>query len=138
MNYKKEMEDLENAFARRLLLDYNIKEVTTQIQMRNGTREFLFPVSCFSKQLIKRNSEYSLSKDRLKIASYTSGYIRKINGAYCPYPINKRYKQNQRSTWLRDGKLTTYKTHIMAYQLVHDSIARLNYMLNFYLKNYAN
>ena len=132
------MEDLENAFARQLLLKYNIKEVTSQKQARNGTRMFEFPVSCFSKQMLKRNSEYSLPKDRLKIASYTSGYLRKMNGAYCPYPINKRYKQNLRSTWLRDGKLTTYKTHIMAYQLVPDSIARLNTMLNFYLKNYAN
>ena len=35
---------LENAFARRLLVEYNIKEVTTQRQAKNGTREFEFPV----------------------------------------------------------------------------------------------
>ena len=37
--YRLEREALENAFARRLLLDYNIKEVTTQRQAKNGTRE---------------------------------------------------------------------------------------------------
>ena len=46
--YRLEREALENAFARRLLLDYNIKEVTTQRQAKNGTREFEFPVSSLS------------------------------------------------------------------------------------------
>jgi hypothetical protein len=138
MNYKQKQQLLEDAFARGLLLEYDIREVTTKRQALNGTREFEFPASCFSKQLIKRNSEHSLPKTRLRLAIFKSGMIRKQNGAYCAYPINKRYKQNQRSTWLKDGKLTTYKTHIMAYQLVHDSIARLNVMLNFYLKNYKN
>ena len=38
--YRQQREALENAFARRLLLDYNIKEVTTQRQAKNGTRQF--------------------------------------------------------------------------------------------------
>jgi len=135
--YRLEREALENAFARRLLVEYNIKEVTSQRQAKNGTREFKFPVSCFSKRMIKWNSEHSLPKTRLRMAIFKRGYIRKTNGAWCPYPINKRYRQNFRSTWLRDGKLTTYKTHIMAYQLVSDPIARLNIMLNYYLRNYA-
>ena len=37
-------EALENAFARRLLVEYNIKEVTTQRQAKNETRVFEFPV----------------------------------------------------------------------------------------------
>ena len=44
--WKLEQEALENAFARRLLVEYNIKEVTTQRQAINGTREFEFPVPC--------------------------------------------------------------------------------------------
>ena len=51
--YRLEREALENAFARRLLVEYNIKEVTSQIQAKNGTREFQFPVSCFSKAITK-------------------------------------------------------------------------------------
>ena len=42
--WKLEQESLENAYARRLLVEYNIKEVTTQRQAKNGTREFEFPV----------------------------------------------------------------------------------------------
>ena len=42
--WKLEQESLENAYARRLLVEYNIKEVTTQRQAINGTREFEFPV----------------------------------------------------------------------------------------------
>ena len=36
-----ENEALENAFARRLLVEYNIKEVTTQRQAKNSTLESL-------------------------------------------------------------------------------------------------
>ena len=42
--WKLEQEALENAYARRLLVEYNIKEVTTRRQAINGTIEFEFPV----------------------------------------------------------------------------------------------
>ena len=42
MTYKQEQEALENAFVRQLLIKYNIKEVTTQRQALNGTRELNF------------------------------------------------------------------------------------------------
>ena len=41
--WKLKQEALENAFARRLLVEYNIKEVTTQRQAKNETRVFEFP-----------------------------------------------------------------------------------------------
>ena len=56
--YQQEKQALEDAFARKMLLDYDIREVTTQRQAKNGTREFKFPVSCFSKRMIKWNSEH--------------------------------------------------------------------------------
>ena len=42
--WQQENQMLEDSFARRLLIEYNIKEVTTQRQAINGTREFEFPV----------------------------------------------------------------------------------------------
>ena len=54
-DYQREQEALENAFVRQLLIKYNIKEVTTQRQAINGTREFEFPVTCWTKQVIKWN-----------------------------------------------------------------------------------
>ena len=88
MNYKQKQQLLEDAFARGLLLEYDIREVTSRLQALNGTREFIFPTSCFSKQIIKRNSEHSLPKTKLRLAIFKSGFIRKQNGAYCAYPIN--------------------------------------------------
>ena len=135
--YRLEREALENAFARRLLLDYNIKEVTTQKQAQNGTREFEFPVSCFSKQMIKWNKgKCELPKDKLRIAIFKSGYVRKQNGAWSPYQLNPVYKQNKRWMYMRGGELYTSKWIGQARELIGSQLARMNYMLNYYLKNY--
>ena len=47
MTWKQEQQALEDAFVRQLLVKYNIKEVTTQKQAINGTREFEFPCSTY-------------------------------------------------------------------------------------------
>ena len=47
--WRQERQMLEDSYARRLLVEHNIKEVTTQKQAKNGTREFEFPVPCYSK-----------------------------------------------------------------------------------------
>ena len=43
-NWQKEQFMLEEQFVKRLLIEYGIREVTTQRQAKNGTREFEFPV----------------------------------------------------------------------------------------------
>ena len=137
-DYYKQKQALEDAFARKMLLDYDIREVTTQRQAKNGTREFKFPVSCFSKRMRTWNGVDRLPKDRLRMAIFKNGYVRKQNGAYCPYPINKRYRQNVQHTLLTiNGELKTRRYDTMAYEIIHESIAMMNYMLNYYLKNYA-
>ena len=101
---KQERLALKNAFARRMLLDFNIKEVTTQRQAKNGTREFEFPVSTFDgnynwyKKWQVIRSAKPLPYVKLRIAIFKSGYVRRQNGCYCAYPINKRYKQEVRNT----------------------------------------
>jgi hypothetical protein len=136
--YRLEREALENAFARRLLVEYNIKEVTTQRQAKNGTREFEFPVSCFSKQMIKWNGTHRLPKDKLRIAVFKSGYVRKQNGAWSPYQINKVYKQNKQWTYIKDEKLYTSKWISQARELIGSQMARMVYMLEYYKRNYIN
>ena len=129
--YQQEKQALEDAFARKMLLDYDIREVTTQRQAKNGTREFKFPVSCFSKRMRTWNGVDRLPKDRLRMAIFK-------NGAYCPYPIKKRYRQNVQHTLLTiNGELKTRRYDTMAYEIIHESIAMMNYMLNYYLRNYA-
>ena len=95
--WQQEQEALENAFARQLLIKYNIKEVTTQRQALNGTREFEFPVPSHPRYY----------KGNLRLACFKSGTVRKQNGTYSPYQLNKQYKQNRRTTFLTDNGLET-------------------------------
>ena len=128
MNYKQEQQALEDAYARRLLIEYNIREVTTQRQAKNGTREFEFPVPCHLK--------YFKNKGNLRLAVFKSGVVRKQNGTYSPYQLNKQYKQNRRYTYLTEDGLVTRESTSIARALIYSQIARLNYMLEYYLKNY--
>ena len=140
--YQLEQEALENAFVRQLLIKYNIKEVTTQRQAINGTREFEFPCSTyentnvFYKNWLKSKGKSLDDTPRLRLACFKSGYVRKQNGCYSPYQLNKTYKQEQRTTFLIDGKLETRKYRGIARAKIWSNLARLNYMLEYYLRNY--
>jgi len=140
-----EQKYLEANFVFEMLTKYGIREVTTQKQAKNETREFEFPVPSFSKQRLKYYTEHSNPsynvKDlpRLRIACFKSGYVRKQNGADRAYQLNPTYEQNYRCVWQRDnGELYTSKGMTKARALIHSPITRLNFMLNYYLKNYAN
>jgi len=126
-NYQLEQEALENAFARRLLVEYNIKEVTTQRQAKNGTREFEFPVPTHP-------THYKNTK--LRLAVFKSGSVRKQNGTYSPYQLNKQYKQNRRYTFLTEKGLKTDEFVGVARAQIYTQLARMNYMLEYYLKNH--
>ena len=117
-------ETLENAFARRLLVEYNIKEVTTQRQAINGTREFEFPVPS------RRPAS------RLRLACFKSGYVRNQNSCSSNYQLNKQYKQNRRTTFLTENGLETTEYVGIARAHIWNQLARLNYMLEYYLRNY--
>ena len=140
--YQLEQEALENAFVRQLLIKYNIKEVTTQRQAINGTREFEFPCSTyentnvFYKNWLKSKGKSLDDTPRLRIACFKSGYVRKQNGTYSPYQLNKTYNQEQRTTFLIDGKLETRSYIGKARAKIWSNLARLNYMLEYYLRNY--
>ena len=140
--YGKKLLEKENEFVKNLLVEYGIREVTTAKQAKNGTRELEFPVPCYSKQRLKwyKRKKYDL-KDlpRLRIASFKSGYVRKQNGADRAYQINPVYLQNTQDVWMRDnGDLYVSKGETHARALIYSPIVRLNYILQFYLKNYAN
>ena len=140
--YRQEREALENAYARRLMIEYGIREVTTQRQAKNGTREFEFPVSTYAntneyyKKWLKSQGRSLKDTPRLRIACFKSGYVRKQNGTYSPYQLNKTYNQNSRQMFLIDGKLEIRKYIGKARTLIWSQLARMNYMLEYYLKNY--
>ena len=142
MNWKQEQQALEDAFVRQLLVKYNIKEVTTQRQAINDTREFEFPVSThqntneFYKKWLKSKGMSLNDTARLRIACFKSGYVRKQNGTYSPYQLNKTYNQNRRHTYLTEDGLVTTEYIGKARALIYSQLARLNYMLEYYLRNY--
>ena len=149
-NWQKEQFLLEEQFVKRMLIDYNIREITTQRQAKNGTREFEYPVPAYTKQRLnwwkKRSNPWRSPKDlpRLRIACFKSGYVRKQNGADRAYQLNPTYNQEQRYVWMRQGEFTesselyTTKYTTKARALITSPLVRLNFMLNYYLKNYAN
>jgi len=140
-NYQAEQFMLEEQFVKRMLVDYDIREITTQRQAKNGTREFEFPVPCYSKQRLEwfKRKKYNLKElPRLRIASFKSGYVRKQNGAYTAYQINPQYKQNQKWVWQRkNGEIYISDAVCNARALIYSPLTRLNFILNYYLKNYA-
>ena len=144
MTYKEEQEFLERAFITEMLFDHGIVEVTTRRQYENGTREFEFPVSTYAntneyyKKWLKSVGKSLDDTPRLRIACFKSGYVRKQNGTYSPYQLNKTYNQEQRTTFLIDGKLETRKYIGKARARIYSGLARLNYMLEYYLKNYKS
>ena len=144
-NWQKEQFLLEEQYVKRLLIDYGIREVTTQRQAKNETREFEFPVPSFSRQRLKyytrKSNPLCNVKDlpRLRIACFKSGYVRKQNGADRAYQLNPTYEQNYRCVWQRqNGEIYISKGITKARALILSPITRLNFMLNYYLKNYAN
>jgi len=133
-DYYKQKRALEDAFVNKMLLDYDIREVTTQRQAKNGTRTFEFPVSCVSPRTRFRNFK---TKTKLRMAVYKSGMVRRLNGAWCPYPVNRRYSRLHKYTVMINGELVTRQYMTKAYETHMNMMVSLNYMLNFYLKNYA-
>jgi hypothetical protein len=132
--WKLEQESLENAFARRLLVEYNIKEVTTQRQAKNGTREFEFPVSATSPKT--RYTNYK-SKNKLRLAVYKSGYVRNCNSCSSNYQLNPVYKSERRQMFLTDeGILKTYVYNGYTRTKIWNTMARMKFMLDFYIRNY--
>jgi len=124
MNWRQENQALEDAYARGLLIEYNIREVTTQRQAKNGTREFEFPVKTKWK------------KEPLRLACFKSGYVRKQNDTSSPYQLNKTYKQNVRWTLLTKNGLETKEYISIARAKIWSGLARMNYMLEYYKRNW--
>jgi hypothetical protein len=126
--WQQENQMLEDSFARRLLIEHNIKEVTTQKQAINGTREFEFPVPSRKRWLNGKN---------LRLAVYKSGYVRNCNSCSSNYQLNPVYKSERRQMFLTDeGTLKTYIYKGFTRVPIWNNLARMKFMLDFYLRNY--
>ena len=143
--WRQERQMLCDSFARALLVEHNIKEVTTQRQAKNGTREFEFPVSThgngneYYKKWLDSKGIPLKSTPRLRLACFKSGYVRKQNGTYSPYQINPTYKRKKKWVFMgSDGKTVTNTYFTISRAKIHDELTRMQYMLEYYLKNYKS
>ena len=109
---------LEEQYVKRMLIDYDIREITTQRQAKNGTRAFKMPTG----QLI---------------ASYNSGMVRRCDSSDRIWQLNPKYKTKRRWVFLTDNGLETKEYETWARALIYSKLARLNFILKYYLKNYA-
>ena len=133
MNWKQEQQALEDAFVRQLLIKHNIKETTTQRQAKNGTREFEFPVPARRRYY---HGELMYSKERLRLAVFESGYVRNQNSCSSNYQLNPTYKRKKKWVFLESTGTVTKTYYTISRAKIYSGLARLNYMLEFYLKNY--
>lgn len=118
-DWKQRRVELVDLFAKRMDVEYNIKEMTTDRQKKNGTRQFVLP-----------NGD--------QLASYKTGYVRRCNSSDRLYQLNKVYKREERWTVMSgEGELRTIKSMCHARELIHDPLARLIYIIEFCKRNYG-
>ena len=123
----------ENELNRQMIL-LGWKEITTYRQQKNGTRIFQLP--------IKKYGQF------IEVGSFESGYVRRMNGCYTPYQLNKtedydHFYKEYKTIWNENcsdyiqkptGK---YNKHICRRRLLIDNeVDRLEYLITFCLKNY--
>ena len=107
-----------------------IKDVTTERQKKNGTVIWELPIKMYGQFV--------------KVGSFESGYVRRMNGGYTPYQLNKcepvdhyykDYKWNDDySKQIYTGKYNKFvgKRRI----LIPNYWDRLEYLISYCLKNY--
>ena len=127
--WRQEQQMLEDSFARALLIEYNIREVTTQRQAINGTREFEFPVP---------SRKTWPNSNKLRLACFKTGYVRNQNSCSSNYQLNPTYKREKRWVFLEGNKTITKKYTTISRAKIYSGMARLKFMLEFYLRNYVH
>ena len=106
-----------------------IKDITTNRQARNGTVIWQLP--------IKKYGQF------IEVGSFKSGYVRRMNGGYTPYQLNKTekfdhyYKMYDYSNDNSPKFNGNYRKHECVKRiLIPNEVDRLEYLIAFCLKNY--
>ena len=101
-----------------------IEDVTTKRQLKNGTITWKLPIKIGSGN---RNIE---------VGSFKSGYVRNQNSCYSNYQLNPQYKAKTRTMFLSNKGLHTVEYEGIMRTKIWNQLARLKFMLDFYLRNY--
>ena len=115
--WQQEQQMLCNTFARQMLVEHGLKEVTTQRQAKNGTRIFLCP----GGELM---------------GSYSSGYVRRCDSSDRIWQLNPKYKREKRWVFLEGSSTKVSKYTTWSRAKIYTEMARLVFIIEYYLKNY--
>jgi len=109
-----------------------IMDITTTRQHKNGTIIWKLPIKKYGKLI--------------EVGSFKSGYVRRMNGCYTPYQLNKvnkyeHYHKDYDGEWINgeyhqkwNGKYR--KQECIGRIKIDNEIDRLEYLIAFCLKNY--
>ena len=117
--WRQEQLRLENAYARAMLHEDGIVEVTTKKQYLNGTRQFKLPTGQM-------------------LATYKSGYVRRCDSSDRIWQLNPKYKREVRWVMLKGTDLVVAKENTWSRALIWSGLARLNFLHEYAKKNYLN
>ena len=106
------------------------KDITTDRQIKNGTRIYRLPIKQYGKYI--------------EVGSFESGYVRRMNGCYTPYQLNKcephvEYYKDYKWCDTRDEQYWTgkYNRYVGKRRIImRGEVARLRYLVLYCLKNY--
>jgi len=113
-----------------------IKEITTRRQMKNGTIILELPILKY--------------RQKIQVGSFESGYVRRMNGGYTPYQLNKCenydhfYKAYEWCTendgngdYAKQKWTGKYNKHVCRRRLlIPNEVDRIEYLIAYCLKNY--
>ena len=112
------------------------KDISTKKQQRNGTIIYRLPIKMYGQYI--------------EVGSFQSGYVRRMNGGYTPYQLNKcessvEYFKDYEWVTKNDGngdygkqewtgKYRKFTTR--GCELIPNEVDRLEYLVEYCLKNY--
>ena len=111
------------------------KDITTKRQKNNGTQIFELPIKFYH------------GGGKIKVGSFKRGYVRRMNGCYTPYQLNKcenydHFYKEFKTHYTKDGDYKAkwtgkYNKHVCRKRiLIEDETDRLQYLIDYCLKNY--
>ena len=112
------------------------KDVSTKRQRKNGTQIFELPI------------KVGRGNTNIKVGSFKSGYVRRMNHCYTPYQLNKckpttEYYPEHKWVYDENGepdhqiKTGKYRKYVGKQRIViPDEVERLNYLISYCLKNF--